>query len=415
MINCCIFEDDTVSNLFPITETRPIYTCHVGISSLFEKFYQAFKYSNITLHCRDYLKPTLQDTYKQFPINNINTGSPCLLYNGRSIITEKLVNKIKKIDPNQNTLFTFKGTVIVAYLKGNLLEVAIHLLKDLPNNTTLIKELRSKCVVVELDECNLITTPWDIIDYNQEYLLLDCKHSKNLGIIKGHISPFTSINEESNVFIDKNSYIEDFVVIDAKKGPVYIEQHVTIHAHTRIEGPAFIGNHSTIFGGRVSNSTINSFCKICGEITTSIIESYSNKAHAGFLGNSYVGQWVNLGADTTTSNLKNDYNNIKIIFEKTKITTNKQFLGTIFGDHVKTSIGTKLNCGTIIRVGSVIFNHNFSKKYYPPFSWGNAEKQEFFKLEKFFQALERIMKRRKIELSDNYKNLITLLHKSYTK
>ena len=100
MINCCIFEDDVVTELFPITETKPIYNCLIGMSSLFDKFYQAFNQSNITLHVRDYLKPTLKEaTSNQFPINNINSGSPCLFFNGRVIPTSELVNKIKKIDP----------------------------------------------------------------------------------------------------------------------------------------------------------------------------------------------------------------------------------------------------------------------------------------------------------------------------
>jgi hypothetical protein len=128
MINCCIFEDDVVTELFPITETKPIYNCLIGMSSLFDKFYQAFNQSNITLHVRDYLKPTLKEaTSNQFPINNINSGSPCLFFNGRVIPTSELVNKIKKIDPQENTIFTYQNHIIVAYLKGELLDIAIHL------------------------------------------------------------------------------------------------------------------------------------------------------------------------------------------------------------------------------------------------------------------------------------------------
>ncbi len=415
MINCCIFEDDTVSQLFPITETRPIYDCLVGMSTIFEKFYNAFKNSNITLHVRDYLKPTLQETYKQYTINNINSGSPCLLLNGRVIVTQSLINKINKIHPQENTLFTYKENVIVAYLKGELLDIAIHLLADPPNNKTIIKQIRSKCIVEELDQCNIISNCWDLIEYNKTYLKTDVKNSKKLGIIKGHISPFTAIYNEGNVFIDKGSYIEDFVIIDAKKGPVYIESNVNIHGHTRLEGPLFIGKNSTIFGGRISDSSIGKSCKITGEIVNSIIESFSNKAHSGFLGDSYVGRWVNLGAETTTSNLKNDYSSISIIKENKKIDTKKQFLGTIFGDHVKTAIGTQLNSGSIISLGSIIYNHKFLTKYYPPFSWGNGEKKQYHQLEKFFESIERVMKRREIELSDNYKQLYALLHKNYTK
>ncbi len=415
MINCCIFEDDTVSQLFPITETRPIYDCLVGMSTIFEKFYEAFKNSNITLHTRDYLKPTLQETYKKYTINNINAGSPCLLLNGRVIITQSLISKINKIHPQENTLFTYKENVIVAYLKGDLLDIAIHLLTDPPNNKTIIKQIRPKCVVEELDECNIISNCWDLIEYNKTYLKTDFKNSNKLGVIKGHINPFTAIYNESNVFIDKGAYIEDFVIIDAKKGPVYIESNVTILGHTRLEGPLFIGKNSTIFGGRISNSSIGQSCKITGEIVNSIIESFSNKAHSGFLGDSYVGRWVNLGAETTTSNLKNDYSSISIMMKNKKIDTEKQFLGTIFGDHVKTAIGTQLNSGSIISLGSIIYNHKFLTKYYPPFSWGNGEKKQYYKLEKFFESIERVMKRREIELSDNYKQLYTLLHKNYTK
>ena len=415
MINCCIFEDDVVTELFPITETKPIYNCLIGMSSLFDKFYQAFNQSNITLHVRDYLKPTLKEaTSNQFPINNINSGSPCLFFNGRVIPTSELVNKIKKIDPQENTIFTYQNHIIVAYLKGELLDIAIHLLSEPLNSSNLLKHIRSKCVVIELEQCYIITQPWDLIYFNTIFLHEnDLNNSDKLGVIKGHLSPFTVIYNESNVFIDTQCHIEDFVVIDASKGPVFIESNVTIQSHTRLEGPLYIGKNSSILGGKISCSSISHSCKISGEVFHSIIEAYSNKAHTGFLGHSYLGNWVNLGAGTTTSNLKNTYSPISVIINDQKIPTNKQFLGTIFGDHVKTSVGTQLNSGSIISLGSILFNHPFETKYYPPFSWGSKPKI-FFKLDQFIESLERIMKRRDNELSDNYKQLISSLHQQYT-
>ena len=165
----------------------------------------------------------------------------------------------------------------------------------------------------------------------------------------------------------------------------------------------------------MQNSSIGENCKIHGEVSHSIIESFSNKAHHGFLGHSYVGNWCNLGAGTTTSNLKNNYSNVTVINGKNKTNTQTQFLGTIFGDFVKTAIGTQLNSGSILSIGTSLFNHNFKEKFYPPFSWGYNEKQTAYDIDKFINTTEIIMNRRNIKLSKAHEELFTLLHKSYCK
>ena len=201
MINFCIFEDDHYKSLFPITEMRPIYTCLLGTSTIIDKYISTFSNGNITLHCRDYLKATMKEQYKNYNINNINAGTNCLFLNGRVLINEKLEEQLKKIDPQENTLITYNQNIIAAFLKGDLLSQMIQLLSTTINNNQAIKQLRTHCIAIELEECNIINTPADLLEFNQTYIIKEFQELKNASIIKGNINPFTAIYNETNVFI----------------------------------------------------------------------------------------------------------------------------------------------------------------------------------------------------------------------
>lgn len=410
MINFCIFEDNKYANLMPVTELCPIYDLTLGINSNFEKFYSVFNYGNITLHCRHHLKPYLQKKYSDFAINNINSGSACLFFNGRVLLNKKLIKKIKSITENTNTLFTYKGNVVACFLKGQLLNSFIHFFESQPDNKEMISHIRNECVTEELEEIDIVEFPWDIISLNSKYISHDFNLLDLPGVIKGDIKPFTVIYNEINVFIDEGCSIEDFVVLDATKGPIYIEKNTKINSHSRLEGPLFIGANSHILGGNIKNSSIDNNCKISGEINQCVIQCFTNKAHYGYLGNSYVGRWVNLGAGTTTSNLKSNYSSISIDYNGKKFDTKLQFLGSIIGDYVKTSIGTCLNTGTLIGMGSLLVNHNFDIKFYPSFSWGSPKNKELFDIEKFLKSVKAIKKRRNLKLTNIEENLFQLIH-----
>lgn len=410
MINFCIFEDNKQANLVPVTDIAPIYDLTVGINSNFEKFYSIFNYGNITLHCRQHLKPLLQKKYSDFAINNINSGSACLFFNGRALLNPSLIKKLKSIKENTNTLFTFKGNVVACFLKGQLLNSFIRFFDSLPENQDMIEHVRSHCVTEELEDVDMIEYPWDIIRFNPTYIKHDFEALNLPGIIKGDIKPFTVIYNEINVFIDEGCVIEDFVVLDATKGPIYIEKNTTINAHTRLEGPIYIGENSHILGGNIKQTSIARNCKVSGEVSQCVIQHYTNKAHYGYLGNSYIGRWVNLGAGTTTSNLKGNYSTVSIQIEGKSFDTGLQFLGSIIGDYSKTSIGTCLNTGTIVGLGSLVINHDFNTKYYPSFSWGNPQQEIRFDIEKFLQSLVRIKKRRNIEVTKVEEALFNLIY-----
>ncbi|MFC1617262.1 hypothetical protein ACFL2K_03480, partial [Candidatus Margulisiibacteriota bacterium] len=178
-----------------------------------------------------------------------------------------------------------------------------------------------------------------------------------------------------------------------------IENGAHLEAFTYIEGPAYIGKNSKILGGKVTACSIGHNCKIAGEVSNSIFLSYSNKAHAGFIGHSYICEWVNLGAMTTNSNLKNTYSEIKLNLGKEQVNTNQIFLGAMIGDYVKTGIGTLLNTGSIIGFGSTLFGPNIHDKYIAPFTWGEKGNYGKHQLDKFFQTAVKMMLRRGQELT----------------
>jgi UDP-N-acetylglucosamine diphosphorylase/glucosamine-1-phosphate N-acetyltransferase len=192
--------------------------------------------------------------------------------------------------------------------------------------------------------------------------------------------------------------IEPFVVLDANDGPILIRRGASIASFTRIVGPCYIGQESHIIGDAIRACSIGDVCKVRGEISGTVMLGHSNKGHTGFVGSSYIGRWVNLGAGTTTSNLKNTYGSVHLWTPSGIRDTRLQFLGSMFGDHVKTGIGTLLTTGCVVGAGSNIFGSEITSKYIPPFSWGSIEPYDRFESSKFIEIAERMMARRHVTL-----------------
>lgn len=411
MNHICVFEDDRVSKFFPLTTFRPVYMLMLGANTLFDKIYHYFHYANITLHCRQEVKPKAQAAYPNLPVNNINTGSACLFINGRVVFDGPLYEIISAADTSRNLLFTYRGHLIAAYLNGPLLDAMVSALSSTPpDSATLISQFRPKCVTKELDGVTLVDGLMDLIEMNSTVLKNDFNMFNQPGIIKGDVKSLVAIYDENNIFIDKNTVVEDFVLLNALNGPIIIEKDVYIESGSRIEGPVFIGRGSRICGGSIKNSSIGPLCKVAGEVTHCIFYGYSNKAHAGFMGHSYIGEWVNLGAGTTNSNLKNTYGPITLEIADQRIETGRQFLGAIIGDHVKTGIGTILNTGTVIGCGASIFGAVLHPKYIPPFSWGVAQNYAISEFSAFITTAERMMARRQQVFGKGEKEMIQLYY-----
>ena len=201
--------------------------------------------------------------------------------------------------------------------------------------------------------------------------------------------------------------IEPGVVLDTTGGPIWLDEGTTVRAFTRLAGPAYVGPGSTVLGGALEAISLGPVCRVRGELAESICLGYTNKQHDGHIGHAYLGRWVNLGAGTNNSDLKNNYGTIRMWTPDGEADTGVIKMGSLLGDHVKTGIGLLLNTGTVVGAGSNLYGAAMPPKYVPPFSWGTGEELVAFRTDKFLEVAERAMARRKVPLGDSYRKVLT--------
>ncbi|HEX2189110.1 MAG TPA: putative sugar nucleotidyl transferase [Longimicrobiaceae bacterium] len=200
--------------------------------------------------------------------------------------------------------------------------------------------------------------------------------------------------------LGEGARIEPGVVVDTSEGPVWLDEGATVRAFTRLAGPAYVGRGSTVLGGAVEACAIGPVCRIRGEFAESVALAYANKQHDGHIGHAYLGAWVNLGAETTNSDLKNNYGTVRLWTPDGETDTGEIKMGCFLGDHVKTGIGLLLNTGTVIGAGSNLYGAAMPPRYVPPFSWGTGDELTAYRLDKFLEVAERAMSRRKVALPE---------------
>ena len=204
-----------------------------------------------------------------------------------------------------------------------------------------------------------------------------------------------------SVFVEEGAVIEAAVCFDVSDGPVLVRSGARVQAFTRLVGPLYVGRDSTVTADRIANSSIGDVCKVHGEVSNAIFIGHANKGHDGFVGHSVLGRWVNLGAGTITSNLKNTYGTVQLWTPDGVRETGMQFLGTLFGDHAKTGIGLRLTTGTVLGAGANVYGSVMPPKAVAPFSWGEPGSFMDYRLDKFLDVAARMMSRRHVILSDS--------------
>jgi UDP-N-acetylglucosamine diphosphorylase/glucosamine-1-phosphate N-acetyltransferase len=249
---------------------------------------------------------------------------------------------------------------------------------------------------------------WDFIASLSDQLAEDIpRRAKSLTMA----TPDLTVVGKGKVYVEEGAEIGPNVVFDVSAGPILVRRGAVISPFTHLVGPTYVGAESQILGDRVAGSSIGDVCKVRGELSNSIFIGHANKGHAGFVGHSYLGRWANLGALTTTSNLKNTYGSIQLWTRAGLRNTGQQFLGTFFGDHVKTGIGTMLSTGTVIGAGANVFGGTMPPKVVPPFAWGDSEPYATFDLTKFLECAERAMARRHVKLGENARQQLAEAHR----
>lgn len=220
--------------------------------------------------------------------------------------------------------------------------------------------------------------------------------------------PFNGLSwiGEPHLAIGTDVHIEPGVVFDFTSGPIWLDRGVVIRAFTRLAGPSYIGRGTTLLGGTFTAVTAGPLCKLRGEMEESVVLGYSNKAHDGFFGHAYIGRWVNLGALTTNSDLKNNYSNVRIWTPQGDANTGERKIGSFLGDHVKTGIGCLLSTGTVIGTGSNLFGPEMPAKYVPPFCWGNRSHVTSYDLDRFMETAELVMSRRGVQITEGARRVL---------
>ena len=223
--------------------------------------------------------------------------------------------------------------------------------------------------------------------------------------------PAAIVLGDNGVFIEAGAVVEPQVCFDTHGGPIYISAGASVRAFTRLGGPLFVGRDSQVLGGRVAASAIGETCRAHGEMSNSVLLGFTNKVHDGFVGQSYLGRWVNFGAGTTTSNLKNTYGTVSLWTPDGVRDTGLQFLGTLAGDHAKTGIGLRLTTGTVLGAGANVYDR-MPPKVVPPFSWGEGAPYGRYRLDKFLEVAARVMERRGVTLGDGCRRQLTAAYEA---
>lgn len=390
-MNYIIFDNFRRNYLLPLSFTRPVCDIRIGILTIREKWE---KYLNATTS-------TLTEAYlgEKFPIKKQAAN---ILINGSVIPNRDLAEQVSSLKSRQT-------------LVNNNIIIAMHVTEDdlnenletVDNAHTDIQEVETRAPFMKLN--NL----WDIFNLNGQAMEDDFRLITE-GRTPAALSPNNRIIGD-NIFIEPGAKIE-MATINTEAGPVYIGENAEIMEGAMIRGPVAILDHAVIkMGAKIYGaSTFGPYCKIGGEVNNSVFLGYSNKAHDGFIGNSVIGEWCNLGADTNNSNLKNNYDEVKLWSypDQTFINTSLQFCGLIMGDHSKCAINTMFNTGTVVGVSSNIFGPGFQRNFIPSFLWGGTHGFSPFKFERAMEVAERVMKRRDIPLDQKEINILKYIYDS---
>ena len=370
-MNYILFDDSTRKNLLPLTFTRPVAEIRIGILTIREKWEKMLN-ANTSTKTEDYLSEKYPT---EFAIDTDNVW-----INGSFCPNAKLVEEIKTLKPNQALLFL---NVVVSANTGNNKSFGEDALSD-------FTKFESHAQAVK------VNNPWEIFSKNGEELSADftllTAGRKSLAL-----SATNQIIGVENIFVEEGAKVE-CAILNASTGPIYIGKDAEIMEGSIVRGPFALCEHSALkLGAKIYGpTTVGPHSRVGGEVNNSVIFGYSNKGHDGFLGNSVLGEWCNIGADSNNSNLKNNYAEVKLWnYEKERfVNTGLTFCGLIMGDHSKCGINTMFNTGTVVGVNANIFGSGFPRNFVPSFSWGGAAGFTTYKLKDAFEVAARVFERR---------------------
>jgi len=378
-MNYILFDGPVRNQLLPFTYTRPVADIRVGILTIREKWEQYLKTTTTTV-TEDYLSD-------KYPMVEMEEN---IMLNAAYLPNPELIELVTSLEKNQAI---FKDEDVIAFFTTEAEE-------DIDFD---------KFDAIEFDNDILkIEHTWDIFSKNGEAIQQDF----DLLTKERASQPIPSSNNviaPENIFIEEGAKLE-FTTLNASSGPIYIGKNAEIMEGSIVRGPLALCDDATIkLGAKIYGpTTVGPFSKVGGEVNNSVLFGFSNKGHDGFLGNSVLGEWCNLGADTNNSNLKNNYAEVRLWDYDTErfARTGLQFCGLMMGDHSKCGINTMFNTGTVVGVNANIFGSGFPRNFVPSYSWGGASGFSTYLTKKAFEVAEVVMSRRNIEFTDQDKAIL---------
>jgi len=348
---------------WPLVLSRPIWDLRCGMTSLAEKLQAKVGTSDVAYFLPDYLAEVYREKTDR-PVNDLSAlkGQDVLMVDARVKAETFDVPTAGRsevgVDEQGHVLYTRVLQNDLKKLHGSDIDALLE------SAQSVLSTVKSALPTWQYT--------WDLMLASPHQIIADFAAAGRQGI-EGTIEEPTALRgSKKDVYIAPGVTVHPMVVIDAEHGPVYIDEGAEVHPFTRIEGPCYIGKKSILLGAKCrEGNSIGPYCRIGGEVEESVIQGYSNKYHDGFLGHAYVGEWVNLGALTTNSDLKNDYSTVSVMLDgKHSIDTGSTKVGSLIGDHTKTSIGVLFNTGSVIGAMAIIMSTGKPlPKFIPSFAW----------------------------------------------
>lgn len=377
-MNYILFDGEYRDNLLPLTYTKPVADLRIGILTIREKWEKHLGYTTTTI-TEDYLAD-------KFPMVEMEQN---VMINASVLPNDELVVAIKEIKENEAI---YAGDELIAFFTLEDQEPSLETYTKIDYDGSVIQ----------------IKHNWDLFTYNGEALEEDFDLITKDRVSAPIPDSVHCMNKE-RIFLEEGVDIE-VGVLNAKKGAIYIGKNAEVQEGAMIRGPFAMGEHSVVkMGCKVYGpTTLGPKSKIGGEVNNAILSGYCSKGHDGYLGNSVIGEWCNLGADTNNSNLKNNYANVKIweYSQERFVDSELQFCGLIMGDHSKCGINTMFNTGTVIGVSANIYGSNFPRNFIPSFSWGGAAGLKTYSLNKAFETAELVINRKNEVFTDEDKKIM---------
>ncbi len=410
-IKICFYEDDKYSQFYPLTHLRPVYGMRAGILPLFRRAERYFDQPDICLAARKMIAGCASAEYRDLPVNIVKReeGQTVMLLNGRlrdyGNLTDKMAS-VRLITRLTTALGETVGVVFPSETCEGIPALA-------PPDDYLAAIERDYDDLAELETtATLYQRCWELVhDIDQEI-------RADFSFLKPSLAEFDASSLPAGFHLVNPDHIHigtavDLLpgsLIDASAGPVYIGDNTRIESQVAIYGPCSIGPNSVVVAGKVSGSSIGHTCRVGGEVEESVFQSYVNKYHDGFIGHAYVGSWVNFGAMTTNSDLKNNYSNIRVTIRGESIDTGSIKIGSFIGDHTKFGIGTLLNTGINVGVSCNLFGGTLiADKEVPSFRWGNSSGYQDYLFEKAIKTIRATADRRNVTLSVSEEQVLQAL------